>query len=196
LSLSSENPVSKFAFKVNVYRYIMGAVNGAFHPGGEPDESNLQSQEVWTGISYALASHLMLSNLTDEAWETARGVARVTYDGGFAFRTPEAWDAFGNFRAAMYQRPGAVWALEHALVMKHKREVRAAAAAAAAAAGAGAAGDEAAAEAAGADAGAAAGEGDDTKKDGGEDENEIDGEEALDIDGSGSGGGGSSRDEL
>ena len=105
----------------------MGAVNGAVYPDGKPDESNLQSQEVWTGISYALASHLMLANLTAEAWETARGVARVTYDGGFSFRTPEAWDADGRFRAAMYLRPGAVWALEHALVMKHRREVRAAA---------------------------------------------------------------------
>ena len=102
----------------------MGAVNGAFYPGGEPDESNLQSQEVWTGISYAVASHLMLSNMTEEAWETARGVARVTYQGGFSFRTPEAWDSLGNFRATMYLRPGAVWALEHALAMKHKREMK------------------------------------------------------------------------
>ena len=45
---------------------LMGAVNGALYPGGEPDASNLQSQEVWAGVSYALASHLMLSNLTTE----------------------------------------------------------------------------------------------------------------------------------
>ena len=43
---------------------VMGAVNGATFPWGEPDASNLQSEEVWTGISYALASHMMFANLT------------------------------------------------------------------------------------------------------------------------------------
>jgi hypothetical protein len=31
---------------------------------------------------------------------------------GYWFRTPEAWDVNGNFRASMYMRPAAVWAME------------------------------------------------------------------------------------
>ena len=32
----------------------------------------------------------------EEAWETALGAVAATYGGGFAFRTPEAWDAEGE----------------------------------------------------------------------------------------------------
>ena len=111
--LQSAGFVLGFSSVTTWRHYGTGAVNGAFYPDGEPDESNLQSQEVWTGISYALASHLMLCNMTEEAWDTAWGVARVTYEGGFSFRTPEAWDAMGNFRAAMYLRPGAAVSYTH-----------------------------------------------------------------------------------
>jgi hypothetical protein len=31
---------------------------------------------------------------------------------GYWFRTPEAWDVNGNFRASMYMRPAAIWAME------------------------------------------------------------------------------------
>lgn len=31
---------------------------------------------------------------------------------GYWFRTPEAWDITGNYRAGMYMRPVAIWALE------------------------------------------------------------------------------------
>jgi familyl 116 glycosyl hydrolase-like protein len=31
---------------------------------------------------------------------------------GYWFRTPEAWDSTGNFRALMYMRPAAIWAME------------------------------------------------------------------------------------
>jgi len=31
---------------------------------------------------------------------------------GYWFRTPEAWDVEGNYRASMYMRPAAVWALQ------------------------------------------------------------------------------------
>jgi non-lysosomal glucosylceramidase len=31
---------------------------------------------------------------------------------GYWFRTPEAWDITGDFRAGMYMRPTAIWALE------------------------------------------------------------------------------------
>jgi len=31
---------------------------------------------------------------------------------GYWFRTPEAWDEHGQFRASMYMRPGSVWSME------------------------------------------------------------------------------------
>jgi len=37
----------------------------------------------------------------------------VTYQTkGYWFRTPEAWEIDGNFRASMYMRPAAIWAME------------------------------------------------------------------------------------
>jgi non-lysosomal glucosylceramidase len=53
--------------------------------------------------------------LTQEGWETARGAVEVTYQRGLWFRTPEAYDIDGNFRASLYLRPLAIWAIEEAL---------------------------------------------------------------------------------
>jgi len=53
--------------------------------------------------------------LLDEGWQTARGAARVTYERGFWFRTPEAYDEDGNVRASIYMRPLAIRAIEEAL---------------------------------------------------------------------------------
>jgi non-lysosomal glucosylceramidase len=92
----------------------MGAVNGT-RPDGTVDDSSEQSREVWTGTSYALAAFMLSRGLPDEGWSTAAGVDRVIRDRGYRFRTPEAYDADGNFRASMYLRPLAIWAIEHAL---------------------------------------------------------------------------------
>ena len=92
----------------------MGAVNGT-RPDGSVDRSSEQSQEVWIGTTYALAAFMIGRGLVDEGWQTARGAARVTYERGFWFRTPEAYDEDGNFRASLYMRPLAIWAIEEAL---------------------------------------------------------------------------------
>jgi non-lysosomal glucosylceramidase len=92
----------------------MGAVNG-MHPDGTVDGSSEQSAEVWVGTAYALAAFMIGRGLVEEGWETARGVAAVTYERGLWYRTPEAYDADGNFRAAIYLRPLAIWAIEEAL---------------------------------------------------------------------------------
>ena len=92
----------------------MGAVNGT-RPDGSIDGSSEQSAEVWVGTSYALAAFMIGRGLFDEGWETARGVAAVTYERGLWFRTPEAYDRDGNFRASVYLRPLAIWAIEEAL---------------------------------------------------------------------------------
>jgi non-lysosomal glucosylceramidase len=92
----------------------MGAVNG-IGADGTTDGSGGQSEEVWVGTTYSLAAQMLGRGLVDEAWRTAAGAARVTYERGLWFRTPEAYDADGNFRASLYLRPLAIWAIEDAL---------------------------------------------------------------------------------
>jgi non-lysosomal glucosylceramidase len=92
----------------------MGAVNGMTPAGGVVN--NEQGREVWTGTTYMLAAHMLLRGLDQQGWDTAYGIYNHVYEtGGLWFRTPEAWDPFGNFRASMYMRPLAIWAMETAL---------------------------------------------------------------------------------
>jgi non-lysosomal glucosylceramidase len=70
---------------------------------------------VWVGATYALAALMLGRGLVSEAWQTASGAARVAYERGLWFRTPEAYDERGNFRASLYLRPLAIWSIEEAL---------------------------------------------------------------------------------
>jgi non-lysosomal glucosylceramidase len=104
-------------YELNVVQFgdgLIGAVNG-MRPDGTVDRSSEQSQEVWVGTTYALAAFMIGRGLTEEGWATAEGAARVTYERGLWFRTPEAYDRNGNFRASLYLRPLAIWAIEEAL---------------------------------------------------------------------------------
>ena len=92
----------------------MGPVNG-MRPDGRVDATSEQSAEVWVGTAYALAAFMIGRGLVAEGWETARGVVSTTYERGLWFRTPEAYDADANFRASIYLRPLAIWAIEGAL---------------------------------------------------------------------------------
>jgi non-lysosomal glucosylceramidase len=92
---------------------LLGAVNG-MRPDGRIDTSSEQSEEVWIGTTYALAAFMLGRGLVDEAWETAVGAAKVTYERGLWFRTPEASDRAGNYRPSLYLRPLAIWAIEEA----------------------------------------------------------------------------------
>ncbi len=104
-------------YDFNVRRFAdggMGAVNG-MRPDGTVDTSSNQSQEVWTGVTYALAAAMLQRGMHEEGWWTAWGVFNVTYNGGFWFRTPEAYRSDRSFRAGMYMRPLSIWAIEQAL---------------------------------------------------------------------------------
>ena len=113
--------VLKKIFDFNVLKVgngNIGAINGLNPDGSLLPESkiwklNTQSNEIWTGVTLALASHMEIRGLKKEAMQTAFGIYSMVYEKkGYWFRTPEAWDVNGNFRASMYQRPGAVWAFE------------------------------------------------------------------------------------
>lgn len=106
---------AKKIFATNVMKFgngEMGAANG-MAANGSIIRDNEQAQEVWVGTSFGLAALLLSEGLTNEAYHTAWGIHHVVYETkGYWFRTPEAWDDTGNFRAPMYMRPAAVWAME------------------------------------------------------------------------------------
>jgi non-lysosomal glucosylceramidase len=105
----------KKIFNFNVMKFAdgsMGAVNG-IAPDGSLVKTNEQVEEVWTGTTFGLAALMLGDGLKDEAFKTAWGVYHTTYETkGYWFRTPEAWDITGNYRASMYMRPAAIWAME------------------------------------------------------------------------------------
>jgi non-lysosomal glucosylceramidase len=107
----------KKIYDFNVLKFAggsMGAVNG-IAPDGSLVKTNEQVQEVWTGTTLSLAAFMLGDGLKDEAYKTAWGVYHTTYETkGYWFRTPEAWDITGNYRASMYMRPAAIWAMEMA----------------------------------------------------------------------------------
>lgn len=102
-----------FAFNVGKYANgTLGAMN-CMLPSGELCTSNEQVHEVWTGTAFAVASLLLEEGMTAEAYATAKGLHHGIYERfGYWFRTPEAWDEEGHFRASMYMRPGSIWAME------------------------------------------------------------------------------------
>ena len=98
----------------------IGAANG-MGPSGELLDQNPQVTEVWTGTTFGVASHMLSEGMRDEAFKTAQGVYNVVWrDRGYFFRTPEAYDEDGMYRASMYMRPGAIWSMEYAAELGKK----------------------------------------------------------------------------
>jgi non-lysosomal glucosylceramidase len=92
----------------------IGAMNGV-RPDGDIDRTSLQSQEVWTGSTYALAALMIQNGMVEEAFKTAWGVYHMTYEKmGYWFQTPEAWNEKGDYRSIAYMRPLAIWGMLHA----------------------------------------------------------------------------------
>lgn len=106
LSKVYDNNVMKFA------NGEMGAVNG-IAADGTIIRTNEQVQEVWIGTTFSVAALMLGDDMKDQAYHTAWGVYHVVYETkGYWFRTPEAYDETGNYRASMYMRPAAIWAME------------------------------------------------------------------------------------
>jgi non-lysosomal glucosylceramidase len=93
----------------------MGALNG-ISANGEIMNDNEQLQEVWIGTTFSVASEMIFEGLTEQGYNTAKGPYNVAWDPkegrGYWFRTPEAYDSRGLFRASMYMRPAAIWSIE------------------------------------------------------------------------------------
>jgi non-lysosomal glucosylceramidase len=107
---------AKKIFDLNVMKFAggqMGAANGMAADGSIIN--NEQAKEVWAGTTLGFAALLLSEGMNNQAYKTAWGLYHVIYESkGYWFRTPEAWDITGNFRASMYMRPAGVWAMEMA----------------------------------------------------------------------------------
>jgi non-lysosomal glucosylceramidase len=114
----------KKVFDFNVMQFEggqIGAVNG-MTPEGKVVEDNEQVHEVWTGTTLGLAALMLAEGMKDEGYKTAWGIYHAVWERyGYWFRTPESYDRDGTFRASMYMRPGAIWAMELPLRPPAKR---------------------------------------------------------------------------
>ncbi|HMI53526.1 MAG TPA: non-lysosomal glucosylceramidase [Candidatus Saccharimonadales bacterium] len=104
-------------FDFNVMKFHggdRGAVNGMTVTGSVINvPGNQQVAEVWTGTTMGVAALMLSDGMKEQAFKTIWGVYHTSYEEkGYWFRTPEAWDITGNYRASMYMRPAAIWAME------------------------------------------------------------------------------------
>jgi uncharacterized protein (DUF608 family) len=54
----------------------MGAVNGFRIDLGKKDSCTIQSEEIWTGVSYGLASLMVAEGMVEQGFKTAEGIYR------------------------------------------------------------------------------------------------------------------------
>ncbi|KAK1592151.1 hypothetical protein Q3G72_020277 [Acer saccharum] len=97
----------------------MGAVNG-MHPNGKVDETCMQSREIWTGVTYAVAATMIHAGMEKEGFAAAEGIFNAGWSEegyGYWFQTPEAWTIDGHFRSLIYMRPLAIWGMQWAISM-------------------------------------------------------------------------------
>ena len=55
-----------------------GAVNGML-PDGKVDMSSMQSREIWSGVTYAVAATMIQEDMIDMAFQTASGVYEAAW---------------------------------------------------------------------------------------------------------------------
>ncbi|GJQ72624.1 hypothetical protein Trydic_g1288 [Trypoxylus dichotomus] len=108
----------KTIFQHNVMLYgngNMGAANG-FHVNGGVETCTIQSEEVWTGVTYALSSIMIYEGMIKEAWHTA-GNMHLTMKNrlGLSFETPEALYENKYYRGLGYMRPLSIWSIQLAI---------------------------------------------------------------------------------
>ncbi|XP_039256839.2 non-lysosomal glucosylceramidase-like [Styela clava] len=92
-----------------------GAVNG-MRPNGKVDQSSVQSDEVWTGVTYAVAATMLHKGMLKEGFKTAQGMYKSVWEEtGMAFQTPEAILKHNHYRSLAYMRPLSIWGMQYAL---------------------------------------------------------------------------------
>uniref|UniRef100_A0A1I7UT09 Non-lysosomal glucosylceramidase n=2 Tax=Caenorhabditis tropicalis TaxID=1561998 RepID=A0A1I7UT09_9PELO len=116
------NPMVRSAldtiYRLNVCRFgngQMGAVNG-MKPSGVVDREYIQADEMWTGVTYAVASLLIQQGEVEKAFHTASGSYLTCFEQtGLQYQTPEALYESKFYRAIGYMRPLSIWAMQWSL---------------------------------------------------------------------------------
>ncbi|CAI5438638.1 unnamed protein product [Caenorhabditis angaria] len=110
-------------YELNVCKFgngEMGAVNG-MKPNGIVDREYIQADEMWTGVTYAVASFLIQQNEIEKGFKTASGCYLTCFERlGLQYQTPEAIYETKFYRAIGYMRPLSIWAMQWSL-KKHCR---------------------------------------------------------------------------
>lgn len=106
-------------FDFNVMKYDLegkcGAVNG-MKPNGVVDGSSVQSDEVWTGVTYSLSATMLHQGMLKEGFRTASGIYKTAWlNYGMAYQTPEAFRNNKTYRSLAYMRPLSIWAIQYAI---------------------------------------------------------------------------------
>ena len=108
----------KTIYEFNVQKYDggrHGAVNG-MKPNGCVDCSSVQSNEVWTGVTYSLSATMIFHGMFKEGFHTASGIYRSSWQRyGMAYQTPEAFRKNKTFRSLGYMRPLSIWSIQYAI---------------------------------------------------------------------------------
>uniref|UniRef100_A0A0N5CB34 Non-lysosomal glucosylceramidase n=1 Tax=Strongyloides papillosus TaxID=174720 RepID=A0A0N5CB34_STREA len=98
----------------------MGVVNG-MKPNGKVDTDHIQADEMWTGITYAVASSLIQVGEIEKGFEVAYGCYNTCYNNtGLQYQTPEALYSKNFYRAIGYMRPLSIWAMNWELSKNKK----------------------------------------------------------------------------
>uniref|UniRef100_A0A1B0AJL2 Non-lysosomal glucosylceramidase n=1 Tax=Glossina pallidipes TaxID=7398 RepID=A0A1B0AJL2_GLOPL len=97
----------------------IGAANGFITNHSDPtkpghvDTSSIQAEEVWTGVTYALASCMIQEGMFEEAFQTAGGLYRtISEKCGMNFETPEAFYGEKRYRSIGYMRALSIWSMQ------------------------------------------------------------------------------------
>ncbi|XP_026315900.1 non-lysosomal glucosylceramidase isoform X2 [Hyposmocoma kahamanoa] len=112
----------KTIYENNVLQFMggtMGAVNGwVAGARGHVDTTALQSEEMWTGVTYGLSALMIYEGMHDEAFATAGGMHNTLTQMGLSYETPEALYANGNHRSIAYMRPLSIWGMYQAILTR------------------------------------------------------------------------------
>lgn len=117
--------ILKTIYKNNIKQFgdsDMGAVNGFLQDTGT-DMFSTQSQEVWIGVTYSLASLMLFEGLDEEGWRTAGGMWKLLNEHlGYSFQTPEAFNMAGFYRSISSSQALCIWSMQLAYEQKKEKK--------------------------------------------------------------------------
>lgn len=96
----------------------LGAANGFIansdpEKPGHVDTSSIQAEEVWPGVTFALAATMIQEGMFEEGFKTAGGLYdTISNKCGMNYETPEAFYGEKRYRSIGYMRPLSIWSMQ------------------------------------------------------------------------------------